>query len=1494
LCLLSNAALGFGSHYLGQMEFDGVGAHWDNFYYASADDVIIGLHYCIMILWLDTVIYFLLTLYVETISAGPGISKPWYFLFMPSTYFRKRVVTTPTDENQDTVVGEDVVVEPAPDGLINGVVIRGLSKTYSNGNVGINNLNIEFYQDQITSFLGHNGAGKTTTISLLTGLFPPTKGTATIYGSDITKDMEGARKNIGVCPQYNILFDKLTVSEHIIFFSGLKGKKQRVTETELNMILNDLGIPGKRNEFPISLSGGMKRKLCVAIAFSGDSKTIFLDEPTSGVDPFSRRSIWELLLKYKQGRTIVLTTHFMDEADMLGDRIAIISQGTLKTCGSSLFLKNKFGHGYSLQMVRQLVSKQPELKMTHSDDTSEFRGSSIATLGKGKHLSTKVIDAFVKARIPDAILTSSIGTDISFVLPYASASLFPVLFNDLDLEMYELGISSYGISDTTLEAVFLEVVVLDLYADSVMKPENVFSSWFRCFQKNRKESNKTSAPRSRVYGGSAETYDSEIDGPPETGTAVIMDTVSENSVLFYSPNSSSTGMGSGFGVRSNDTVSDALVINPKPVSGRQQAMNPVLTVSESVESNTDARIGANMKYSASTRVLYCKQIKAIILKRLINSKRSLMSVFFEIVLPTFFVAAALLVITIIPKEINSPRLEMTPYEYPVPLHVFFWEMSPDHNFSNASVSSHIPIGSSYFSRVVDQLVGPIGFGTECLKTRKNHCEPKKFNNKTVENFHLMRKNYRSVQMGSCSCSSGIQVCEKNVERKQPPSFRTHMGSRIFDVSKLDLPEWLQKTYYDEYNVQRVAGYEFDVHKPYRVNITRILILLDHAMDVLLDNETSKTPPNVTLDPPVNLVTIWFNNKYVISPVSYLNAFHNMALRDLLSTSGSMNNRSGITLYVFPFPLQKFQLIQWAYVDETLAVVLAVSIIIALSFVPASFVLYLIQERVCGGKHLHWVSGVKPLIYFVANFLFDMVKFLVPVVIIVSVFAAFDAQAFISRHSILAFIILLILYGWSVIPLMYPASHLFSIPSTAFITLACTNIIIGVITIVSEFLITVLLNEYLANVGVVLKNVFIIFPQYCLGKGITKLVQLHILSEIRKKLSMRHAEPNILDWEILGKYFFALFVQGILFFILNLVVEYRKWIHAKICRPKPRYSCDTFEDEDEDVHRERETVMANRYDPTSVLVTQRLTKFYKKKGKPVVNGITFEIEPGECFGLIGINGAGKTTTFKMLTGEETISGGKILIAGKDPMVDHDRARKHIGYCPQNGGLDLLLTATELLNLYGNLRGMKSSETIWATRALIQFLGLRKYANRKCGDYSGGNKRKLSTGIALIGEPDIIFLDEPTSGMDPAARRQLWKVILLLIHNRKSVVLTTHSMEECEALCTRAVIMANGKFECMGSTQHLKNRFGAGYMLTVLCLEENQKDFFKLMHEKMSYARPESSHFGYIKFKVEQEDAKLSDIFEIMYTARENKLIEEYSVSQITLDDIFVKFASRHKE
>ncbi|MEQ2210162.1 hypothetical protein XENOCAPTIV_009162, partial [Xenoophorus captivus] len=210
-----------------------------------------------------------------------------------------------------------------------------------------------------------------------------------------------------------------------------------------------------------TLSGGMKRKLSVAIAFVGGSRAVILDEPTAGVDPYARRAIWDLILKYKQSRTILLSTHHMDEADLLGDRIAIISHGKLKCCGTPLFLKSTYGDGYKLTLVKkQTEGRVVVFRFARPGQGSQLKPpSSLSPSSSLSPCSEARVTRFIQQFVASCLLVSDSNTELSYVLPSESVKkgCFERLFQALEQSLASLALTSFGVMDTTLEEVFLKV-----------------------------------------------------------------------------------------------------------------------------------------------------------------------------------------------------------------------------------------------------------------------------------------------------------------------------------------------------------------------------------------------------------------------------------------------------------------------------------------------------------------------------------------------------------------------------------------------------------------------------------------------------------------------------------------------------------------------------------------------------------------------------------------------------------------------------------------------------------------------------------------------------------------------------------------------------------------------------------------------------------------------------------------------------------------------------
>jgi len=223
----------------------------------------------------------------------------------------------------------------------------------------------------------------------------------------------------------------------------------------------------------------------------------------------------------------------------------------------------------------------------------------------------------------------------------------------------------------------------------------------------------------------------------------------------------------------------------------------------------------------------------------------------------------------------------------------------------------------------------------------------------------------------------------------------------------------------------------------------------------------------------------------------------------------------------------------------------------------------------------------------------------------------------------------------------------------------------------------------------------------------------------------------------------------------------------------------------------------------------------------VDAIDFDIQKGEAFGFLGPNGAGKTSTMKMITTVSPITEGKLTVFGVDPTIDGRSIRQRLGVVPQEDNLDLELTVAENLYIYGRYHDMKKSEINPRIDELLEFAQLTERRDSEVEPLSGGMKRRLTIARALINNPDLIILDEPTTGLDPQARHLLWDRLYRLKQQGATLIITTHYMDEAEQLCDRLVVMDQGKIAAEGSPRQLIQRY-APREVVELRFEEGDKD------------------------------------------------------------------------
>ncbi|XP_047390358.1 phospholipid-transporting ATPase ABCA3 isoform X1 [Sciurus carolinensis] len=1286
-CLLSNVAMAMGAQLIGKFEAKGTGIQWRDLLSPVNVDDDFCFGQVLGMLLLDSVLYGLVTWYVEAVFPGQfGVPQPWYFFLMPSYWggSPRSVVGKEDDDSDPEKALRTEYFEAEPEDLVAGIKIKHLSKVFQVGNkdkAAVRDLNLNLYEGQITVLLGHNGAGKTTALSMLTGLFPPTSGRAYISGYEISQDMVQIRKSLGLCPQHDILFDNLTVAEHLYFYAQLKGLSQQKCPEEVKQMLHILNLEDKRNLRCRFLSGGMKRKLSVGIALIAGSKVLMLDEPTSGMDAISRRAIWDLLQQQKSDRTILLTTHFMDEADLLGDRIAIMAKGELQCCGSSLFLKQKYGAGYHMTLVRE------------------------------PHCNPEGISQLVQHHVPNATLESSVGAELSFILPKESTHRFESLFAKLENKQKELGIASFGASVTTMEEVFLRVGKL---VDTSMDIQAIQLPALQ-YQHERRASDWA--------------VDSNLSG--------VMD----------------------------------------PTDGIGALIEEEHTV---VKLNTGL-------------ALHCQQFWAMFLKKAAYSWREWKMVAAQVLVPLTCVTLALLAINYSSEVFDDPILKLSLSEY-----------------GRTVVPFSVP-GTSQLDQQLSELLRDV------LQAERQ--EPREVLG-DLEEFLVFRA---SVEGGGFNERCLVAT-----------SFRD-VGERT-------------------------------------------------------------------------VVTALFNNQAYHSPATALAIVDNLLFKLLCGPQAS------IVVSNYPQPRSALQAAKDQFNEGRKGFDIALNLLFAMAFLASTFSILAVSERAVQAKHVQFVSGVHVATFWFSALLWDLISFLVPTLLLLVVFRAFDVRAFTRDGHTADMLLLLMLYGWAIIPFMYLMSFFFSGASTAYTRLTIFNILSGIAT----FLVVTIMRipaVKLEELSRTLDHVFLVLPNHCLGMAVSSFYENYetqryctsseVAAHYCKKYNIEYQE-NFFAWSApgVGRFVTSMAASGCAYLTLLFLIETNLlWrLRTLVCAFQKRWTLAELHSrtsmlpEDQDVADERSRVLAPGLDVllNTPLTIKELSKVYEQRVPLLaVDRISLAVQKGECFGLLGFNGAGKTTTFKMLTGEEPITSGDAFVGGYSISSDIGKVRQRMGYCPQFDALLDHMTGREMLVMYARLRGIPEHLIDPCVENTLRGLLLEPHANKLVRTYSGGNKRKLSTGIALIGDPAVIFLDEPSTGMDPVARRLLWDTVARARESGKAIVITSHSMEECEALCTRLAIMVQGQFKCLGSPQHLKSKFGSGYSLRAKVRSEGQQEALKEFKAFVDLTFPgsvlEDEHQGMVHYHLPGGDLSWAKVFGILEKAKEKYGVDDYSVSQISLEQVFLSFA-----
>jgi ABC-2 type transport system ATP-binding protein len=312
---------------------------------------------------------------------------------------------------------------------------------------------------------------------------------------------------------------------------------------------------------------------------------------------------------------------------------------------------------------------------------------------------------------------------------------------------------------------------------------------------------------------------------------------------------------------------------------------------------------------------------------------------------------------------------------------------------------------------------------------------------------------------------------------------------------------------------------------------------------------------------------------------------------------------------------------------------------------------------------------------------------------------------------------------------------------------------------------------------------------------------------------------------------------------------------------------------------------------SIIETTGLTKSFKTRRGLVeaVKSVDMKVEPGEIFGFLGPNGAGKTTTMRMLSTLIQPDGGRASVAGHDLLKEPARVRENIGYVSQAGGVDIAISGRENLVLQGRLYRLPAARAKTRAQELIVALQLEEFADRAAKTYSGGQKRRLDIALGMAHQPPLLFLDEPTTGLDPQSRAHLWEEIRKLRNEGTTVFLTTHYLDEADALCDRLCIIDDGMIVAEGTPDVLKRQVAGDVVTLGLDSLNGALLQAQALLGKQSFVREIQVDKDQLRLYVERGEQALPLILRVLDGAGLG--LQTISLARPSLDDVFLRQTGR---
>ncbi|KAK7196098.1 ATP-binding cassette subfamily A, member 1 [Novymonas esmeraldas] len=1577
----------------------------------------------------------------------------------------------------------------------------------------VDNVSWSMYRGEIAVLLGPNGAGKSTTINMITGMLTADSGDCFIEGFSMARNVAEARHEIGYCPQHNILWPDLTCREHLEFYGKIKGLRGAELEDAVLDILRAVDLEEKIDAIPTLMSGGQKRKLSVAIAFVGRNRVVLLDEPTAGMDAAARRHTWSLLRAMTQHHTILLTTHFMDEADLLGDNIAIVTEGVMQCAGSTAFLRRYAGVGYTLRFDLSPIPVQD------GDDGGAARQARVAAVWANLH-------RLVTAHLPDSTLVLQTDAEVEYELRPSTEVRLPEFLKGMESHgNRQLHLRGYALRAPTLEDVFLRVVEHQVAPEAaavqqeareapaserhgdgaagagdasrhawVSEGPNVSASSPSVYRSMNRRMSRASLrflnnESAHNYGNNALPSDGDEDPAAATGAAPQRDVSGASVVTWIGAdggggvadgaaagaylagavancnNASVTGLrrrqsagisgaGGGGGEVAEPSVSfmHASTLR-KPVAGDAPTLDAFDTRQRLLQEGASS---AHRPRPVRTPLMRRPSVAKIVAQQQQLTDTSLST---------------------------HAACEVVPDAPAVVARVRRLDGAPSSPLSSMTLGNSAgPADVAGAPVVEDAAAGGEAFLYKHVTDR--HLDQIWATRHTSQRWHLWGLQLRGMMYKRFFCA----IRDRRMQFFQ-------IVCPVFCILLAMLLQLVKSTSVQSLVLSPAA---FDVESAMQVSgcarymgSTAHMAAYGHNL-----SDVSFTDPNfiTSADMSLELLDTWFThsrsrfmslqcndvniamylqllNPALVGTKTVSTLLYNTSSRNSLPIAmhvasalaffgalGSGGNASATTytMTITALPLSKHST---ASAGAIAGILIGVIVLIPFTFLPANPVAWVVKEYEARARHLQTASGLFYLVYWLGNFLFDFAAYVVSMVLVIIIFVIFQRHEYIGYDTIGATIVAFTIYGVCYCCCSYMVSFAFSEHTTAQIVVLGVSFLTGFLCVMLVFVLSLL--DKTVTASNTLRWVFRVLPPYSIGEVILNLALLE-----QKRLT----DPSLTAWSMSVTVWPDIYmaIEAPIFAAATLLWDHpnrravvaritSRWAARCCCRrrdsprhrprstrqagelpvqsdaasslangaaatvpvsaargeaaatvlvaspraqseatatsptlrrrgdtcsltlsavdasaaasvaettlraasmpptiilpdirhsqsteeeqhemisvaetcvcgsgyglpavlgaaaspgrggvagglvravpvqvgpawsphdeaddgaddgaasvvpapaamvyPPPRwYKVDTLRlrEEDSDVEEERRAVYeterrhvaeqeatASAASTTSPLARLRrrrstagdgggdgereshqplsesteacdvvrvvdLRKVYDAPRKVAVSALTFSVMHGEVFGFLGTNGAGKSSALSIITQEQMPTSGRAYVCGNDVVNESRRAAGCLGYCPQFDACIDLLTVTEHLRLYAMVRGVPVAQLDNLVASLLTICNLTQYRHVFSNELSGGNRRKLSVAIALIGAPRVVCLDEPTAGMDPLARQLLWRA-LDRVSRKCSIILTSHHLEEVEALADCVGIMVDGGLRCFGDLPHLKHKYARNaYELTL---------------------------------------------------------------------------------